>query len=84
MQIREYVGAARPALILHPSGVTVGFAELECATNRLAHAFQDAGLQHGDVVAVIMENNAHIHAVMWAARRGWVLLRPDQHSSDRR
>jgi fatty-acyl-CoA synthase len=69
MQIREHVDSAVPALILHPSGVTVGFAELERAANRLAHAFRDAGLRQGDAVAVLMENNAHIHCVMWAARR---------------
>ncbi len=69
MQIREHLGAERPAVILHPSGTTVGFAELEARANRLAHYFRWAGLGEGDVVAAIMENNEHIHAVMWAARR---------------
>lgn len=69
MQIREHVDSGRPALILHPSGVTVGFAELERAANRLAHAFREAGLGEGDAIAVLMENNAHIHSLIWAARR---------------
>ncbi|KUI29269.1 fatty-acid--CoA ligase FadD4 [Mycobacterium sp. GA-2829] len=69
MQIREHVGSSKPALILHPSGTSISFAELEEAANRLAHAFRAAGLREGDVIAVIMENNAHIHSVMWAARR---------------
>jgi fatty-acyl-CoA synthase len=69
MQLREHVNSEKPALILHPSGVRIGFAELERAANRLAHAFRAAGLREGDTVAIVMENNAHIHAVMWAARR---------------
>ena len=27
------------------------------------------GLVEGDAVAVLMENNEHVHAVLWAARR---------------
>jgi long-chain acyl-CoA synthetase len=69
MQIREHVGSAKPAVILYPSGTTVGFADLEARANRLAHYFRSAGLREGDVVAVVMENNEHIHALMWGARR---------------
>jgi long-chain acyl-CoA synthetase len=69
MQIRDHVGAGKPAIILHPSGTVLSFAELESRANRLAHYFRQAGLREGDTVAVILENNEHIHAVMWAARR---------------
>jgi fatty-acyl-CoA synthase len=69
MQIRDYAASGKPALIVHPSGQMVSFAELEQGANRLAHAFRGAGLQHGDTIAVVMENNVHIHTVMWAARR---------------
>ncbi|MEB3071482.1 fatty-acid--CoA ligase FadD4 [[Mycobacterium] vasticus] len=69
MQIREHIGSDRPALLLHPSGACLGFAELEARANRLAHYFRCAGLREGDAVAVAMENNEHLHAVMWAARR---------------
>ena len=69
MQIREHIDSARPALILHPSGKKVSFADMEASANRLAHHFREAGLGDGDAVAVVMENNEHIHAVMWAARR---------------
>ncbi len=68
MQIREHV-SAKPAIILHPSGAVVTFADLEARANRVAHIFRKAGLREGDTVAVILENNEHIHAVMWAARR---------------
>jgi long-chain acyl-CoA synthetase len=69
MQIREHVDSARPAIIVHPSGIELSFAELEARANRLAHCFRRAGLVEGDTVAVLMENNEHMHAVMWAARR---------------
>ena len=69
MQIRDWIGSTKPALILYPSGVELGFAELEARANRLAHFFRQAGLREGDTVAVMMENNEHVHAVMWGARR---------------
>ena len=68
MQIREHV-SDKPAVIIHPSGTVVTFAELEARANRLAHHFRKAGLREGDTVAAVLENNEHVHAVMWAARR---------------
>ncbi|KAA1251278.1 acyl-CoA synthetase [Mycobacterium simiae] len=75
MQIRQYLGD-KPAVILHPSGTVVSFGELEARANRLAHRFREAGLREGDVVAIVMENNEHIHAVMWAARRSGLYYVP--------
>jgi long-chain acyl-CoA synthetase len=71
MQIREHAEATpdKAAVIIHPSGTVVTFGELEARANRLAHHFRQAGLAEGDTVAVLMENNEHLHAVMWAARR---------------
>ena len=71
MQIREHAEAHpdRPAVILYPSGTTVSFAEMEKRANQLAHLFRRHGLQEGDAVAILMENNEHYHTVMWAARR---------------
>jgi len=76
MQIREHLGANKPAVILHPSGTLVTFDELEARANRLAHFFRGAGLVEGDAVAILMENNEHIHAVMWAARRSGLYYVP--------
>ncbi|MGA8545133.1 MAG: fatty-acid--CoA ligase FadD4 [Mycobacterium sp.] len=80
MQIREHTsghgGANKPAIILHPSGAVVTFDELEARANRLAHYFRRAGLVEGDAVAILMENNEHIHAVMWAARRSGLYYVP--------
>ncbi|MDH6195870.1 long-chain acyl-CoA synthetase [Mycobacterium frederiksbergense] len=76
MQIREHVGANKPAVVLYPSGTVVTFDELEVRANRLAHYFRQQGLAEGDVVAILMENNEHIHAVMWAARRSGLYYVP--------
>jgi fatty-acyl-CoA synthase len=76
MQIREHVGANKPAVILHPSGTVVTFDELEARANRLAHYFRRAGLAEGDAVAILMENNEHIHPIMWAARRSGLYYVP--------
>lgn len=76
MQIRPYLGADKPAIILYPSGTVVTFDELEARANRLAHRFRQAGLREGDSVAILMENNQHIHAVMWAARRSGLYYVP--------
>ncbi|WP_197375745.1 fatty-acid--CoA ligase FadD4 [Mycolicibacterium baixiangningiae] len=76
MQIREHVSADKPAVILHPSGTVLTFAELEARANRLAHFLREQGLREGDVVAILMENNEHMHAVMWAARRAGLYYVP--------
>jgi acyl-CoA synthetase (AMP-forming)/AMP-acid ligase II len=76
MQIREHVGKDKPAIILHPSGTVITFDDLEARANRLAHFFRAQGLQEGDVVAILMENNEHMHAVMWAARRSGLYYVP--------
>jgi fatty-acyl-CoA synthase len=69
MQIRDYVQSGKPAVILASAGTVIGFDELEERANRLAHFWRAAGLREGDTIAVILENNEHVHAVMWAARR---------------
>ncbi|KUI28829.1 fatty-acid--CoA ligase FadD4 [Mycobacterium sp. GA-2829] len=78
MQIRDTAVATpdKPAIILHPSGTVVTFGELEARANRLAHLFRDSGLVEGDAVAILMENNEHFHAVMWAARRSGLYYVP--------
>jgi long-chain acyl-CoA synthetase len=78
MQIREHAEATpdKPAVIMHPAGTVVTFADLEAGANRLAHFFRKHGLREGDAVAILMENNEHYHAVMWAARRSGLYYVP--------
>jgi long-chain acyl-CoA synthetase len=76
MQIRQHTGAGKPAIILHPSGTVVTFDDLEARANRLAHYFRRHGRREGDAVAILMENNEHIHAIKWAARRSGLYYVP--------
>src|SRR6201991_2624497 len=80
MQIRQHTSGQgakdKPAIILHPSGTVITFDELEARANRLAHHFRQAGLVEGDAVAILMENNEHIHVAMWAARRAGLYYVP--------
>src|SRR5271154_2401935 len=69
MEIRDHIASGKPALVLARAGTVIDFAELEKRANRLAHFWRAAGLREGDTVAAILENNEHVHAVMWAARR---------------
>ncbi|MGV0656539.1 fatty-acid--CoA ligase FadD4 [Mycolicibacterium thermoresistibile] len=71
MQIREHAEATpdKPAVILHPAGTVVTFGELEARANQLAHQLRASGLVEGDTVAILMENNEHVHVAMWGARR---------------
>src|SRR4029079_2441237 len=78
MQIREHAQAhpLKPAVVMHPSGMTVTFGELETRANRLAHFFPERGPRDGDASDILMENNEHYHAVMWAARRSGLYYVP--------
>jgi fatty-acyl-CoA synthase len=62
-------GSPKPAVVLHPSGTIVTFGDLDERANRLAHFLRNAGLAVGDTIAILMENNEHVHIAMWAARR---------------
>jgi long-chain acyl-CoA synthetase len=64
----------RPAIIMGASGQVVTYRQLDERSNRLAHALRSMGLRRGDVVAVLMDNNAHYHEVAWAARRSGLYL----------
>src|SRR6201992_1330240 len=76
MQIRPHIGHNKPAVILPPSGTVVTFDDLEARANRLAHRFRKADLREGDTIAILMENNEHINAVMWPARRSGMYYVP--------
>lgn len=78
MQIRETAVATpdKPAVILYPTGTVVTFREMEARANQLAHYFREHGLVEGDAVAILIENNEHMHTVMWAARRSGLYYVP--------
>jgi long-chain acyl-CoA synthetase len=58
----------RPAVITG-GGEVVTYRQLDARSTQFARFLLAAGLQHGDVIAVFMENNARYHEVCWGARR---------------
>ena len=58
----------RPAVIMG-GGEVVTYRQLDERSTQFAQFLLAAGLQHGDVIAVFMENNARYHEVCWGARR---------------
>lgn len=59
----------KPAIIMGGSGAVVTYAELEAGSNRVAHFLRSLGLQHGDAVAICMENRLEFFDIAWAAQR---------------
>jgi len=58
-----------PALIMGGSGEVVSYRALDEGSNRLAHLLRHEGLEPGDRLAILMENNAAYLEVAWAAQR---------------
>ncbi|UAL11614.1 acyl-CoA synthetase [Caulobacter segnis] len=59
----------KPAYIMAGSGEVVTYAQLDARSNQGAHLFRSLGLKAGDVIAILMENNARSFEVAWAAQR---------------
>ncbi|MCP4755844.1 MAG: acyl-CoA synthetase [Proteobacteria bacterium] len=58
----------RPAYIMAKTGEVVTFGQLEDRANRCSQYFRDIGLQSGDRIAILMENNAQYLEVVSAAK----------------
>ncbi|MEM9624294.1 MAG: AMP-binding protein, partial [Pseudomonadota bacterium] len=59
----------KAAYIMAETGQIVTYAELEQKANQGAHLFRQLGLQRGDHIALLLENNAHFFQICWAAQR---------------
>lgn len=59
----------RPAVIMGASGEVTTYAQLEERSRRFARALRERGVQPGDHIAVLMENNRPYLEVTWAAQR---------------
>ena len=64
----------RPAVIMANSGEALSYRDLDERSNRLAHVFRDQGLQRGDHVALLMENQIRYMEVIWAALRSGLFI----------
>jgi len=58
-----------PALVMGHSGESVTYAQLDAASNRVARLLRARGLQPGDHIAILMENNPRFLEVAWGAQR---------------
>ncbi len=63
----------KPAIIMAGSGETVSYRQLDARTNQYAHFFRSIGLQHGDVVAICMENRPEFFEFVWGAQRSGLI-----------
>lgn len=59
----------RPAVVAEPSGVSLTYAELDAASNRVAHLLRSRGFEAGDCVAVALDNTVDYYVVGWGAQR---------------
>ena len=64
----------RPALVMADTGETLTYGELEGRSVRLARVLRDAGLQKGDAVALLSENDPLYLVAYWAALRSGLYL----------
>ena len=62
----------KPAVIMAGSGEVVTYRQLDERSNQGAHLLRSLGLTRGDHIAICMENNAHYHAIAWAAQRSGI------------
>ena len=66
----------KPAIVMSGSGRTVTYAELDDRSTRLARVFDEAGLEPGDHVALMLGNRPEFFDVLWAALRSGLYLTP--------
>ncbi|HEY2832625.1 MAG TPA: AMP-binding protein [Sporichthyaceae bacterium] len=74
--------ASRPqhaAVVLHPSGATQTYAELDAAANRIAHVMRELGLTRGDRIAILLPNHPRYLEIAWAAQRSGLYYVPVNH-----
>jgi long-chain acyl-CoA synthetase len=66
----------RVALVMNGSGVTRAYQEINDASIRLAHVLRERGMQTGDHLAVLLENQPEFYDVVWAAMRIGLYVTP--------
>ena len=66
----------KPAYVMAESGEVVTYRELDERSNRLAQLLHDRGLQFGDHIAILMDNNPRYLEVAWAAQRSGLYFTP--------
>jgi long-chain acyl-CoA synthetase len=57
------------ALIMAETGATLTYAQLDCATNKIANGLRALGVKVGDVIALMAENSPAFFEIVWGAQR---------------
>ena len=66
----------KPAIIMGDSGEMVTYRQLDERSNQGAQLFRSLGLQAGDHIGLMMENNARFLEICWAAQRAGLIYTP--------
>ena len=70
----------KPAVVMAGSGRTLTYAELDDRSLRLANRLRAAGLERGDVVALLSDNTPETYEVYWAALRSGLYITAVNHN----
>ena len=65
-----------PAIIMAGSGKTVSYGEMDAYANRFSQLMRARGLNRGDHVAILRENNADYLQLVWGAQRCGIMMVP--------
>lgn len=68
------VNASKPACICPATSEVLTYGELDAAANQGAHLLRFLGVERGDVIAAILDNETSAFVLGWAAERAGVYL----------
>jgi acyl-CoA synthetase (AMP-forming)/AMP-acid ligase II len=66
----------KPAIIMGDSGEMVTYRELDERSNQGAQLFRSLGLNTGDHIGMMLENNRQFLEIAWAAQRSGLIFTP--------
>ena len=64
----------RAAVVMAGSGATLSYAELDAASNRVAHLLRAAGLRRGDRLVIWLDNGIDYFPICWGAQRAGLVF----------
>lgn len=66
----------KPAIVMGDSGEIVTYRQLDERSNQGAQLFRSLGLQTGDHIGMMLENNRQFLEICWAAQRAGLIFTP--------
>ncbi len=64
----------RAAVVMAGSGASLSYAELDAASNRVAHLLRAAGLERGDTLVLWLDNGLDYLPICWGAQRSGLVF----------